>query len=126
MTKIISAAVAVAAFLLVFQGLSFAEEAGLGGDILYTKPVKSVMFKHKPHVEDFGLSCNLCHDKIFQMDALNAEKSPDFNHKGFKAGKYCGACHDGKSGFGMEAQCTRCHGGVKAAVKNQKKAPAQK
>jgi len=30
--------------------------------IVWTKPVKSVVFYHKPHTEDFGLECDSCHD----------------------------------------------------------------
>jgi len=112
---------------LIFGGIDsrpvIAEEPGYGGDILYTKPIKAVMFSHKSHVEDFGMSCNLCHDKLFQMEALNAQKNEDFNHKTFQKRKYCGACHDGKMGFAMNAQCTRCHMGVKGynrAMKTEK------
>jgi c(7)-type cytochrome triheme protein len=102
-----------------------AEEAGLGGEIYFTKPVKSVLFSHKMHVDDLSMSCNLCHDKLFQMSALDAQNNADFNHKGFKAGKYCGACHDGKSGFSAGAQCTKCHLGVKGYNKAQKQEKAK-
>lgn len=115
--------IASVAFLCLDNRLSIAEEASYGGDILFTKPVKAVMFSHKSHVEDFGMSCNLCHDKLFQMEALNAQKNEDFNHKAFQKRKYCGSCHDGKMGFAMNAQCTRCHWGVKGydrAIKAEK------
>ncbi|HSB51729.1 MAG TPA: c(7)-type cytochrome triheme domain-containing protein [Dissulfurispiraceae bacterium] len=94
----------------VGAGQAIAEEGG-GGDILYSKPVKAVVFSHKVHVEQTGLDCNLCHDKLFQMEALTAEKSGTLNHKSFKEGKYCGACHDGSMTFG-NGQCARCHIGV--------------
>lgn len=96
-------------------------QEGYGEDIIFTKPVKGVLFSHKTHVEDSGMSCNLCHDKLFQMSALTAQESPDFTHKSFKAGKYCGACHDGKMGFPMDAQCAKCHTGVKGLKKAEKK-----
>lgn len=102
------------------QCVAGAEEAGYGGDILYTKPVKSVIFSHKNHVEELGLSCNLCHDKLFQMDALNAQKNADFTMKALYAGKYCGACHDGKMAFASNTQCARCHIGSKGFNKLQK------
>ncbi|MCX7914178.1 MAG: hypothetical protein N2511_06295 [Thermodesulfovibrionales bacterium] len=89
--------------------------------IIYTKPVKAVSFNHKAHSEDYGISCNICHDKIFQMEALNVEKSNDFNHRSFSKGKYCGACHDGKKGFAMDKQCTKCHIGVKGLNTKAKK-----
>lgn len=98
-----------------------AAQEGYGEDIIFTKPVKGVLFSHKVHVEDSGLSCNLCHDKLFQMSALTAQESADFNHKSFKVGKYCGACHDGKMGFAMDAQCAKCHTGVKGLKKAENK-----
>lgn len=114
--------------LVILSGLYFfmtnsllAEQAGSEDLIIYTKPVKAVSFNHKAHSEDYGISCNICHDKLFQMEALNVEKKDDFNHKSFSKGKYCGACHDGKKGFAMDKQCTRCHIGVKGLNKMGKK-----
>src|SRR5512139_1244127 len=97
-----------------------AAESGMGGEILYTKQVKGVLFSHKTHVEDTGLDCNACHDKLFQMAALNAQESADFTMKSLYAGKYCGACHDGKMAFASNTQCARCHVGVKGYTKAQK------
>ncbi len=99
-----------------------AEETAYGGDIVYAKPVKGVIFSHKAHVDDLGLSCNMCHDKLFQMDALNAQKNDDFTMKSLYSGKYCGACHDGKTAFASNTQCARCHIGVKGYDKAQKAA----
>ncbi|MBF0329743.1 MAG: cytochrome C [Nitrospirae bacterium] len=84
-----------------------------GGDIVYTKPVKSVVFSHKIHVEDKGLACDKCHPKLFEPKALNAQGKSDFKMDAFYKGKYCGACHDGKTAFASNTQCARCHGGVK-------------
>lgn len=106
--------------LYTFGNLVFAEQAADEGLIIYTKPVKSVIFNHKAHSEDYGISCNICHDKLFQMEALSVENKADFNHKAFNKGKYCGACHDGKKGFAMDKQCTKCHIGVKGYNKLQK------
>jgi c(7)-type cytochrome triheme protein len=120
------ASVVILALSLVLGGLyggpRHAEaQEGYGEDIIFTKPVKGVLFSHKTHVEDTGLDCNVCHDKLFQMSALTAQEGSDFNHKSFKAGKYCGACHDGKMGFAMDAQCAKCHTGVKGLKKAEKK-----
>ncbi len=84
-----------------------------GGEIYYTKPVKSVLFSHKLHVEDRGLGCDMCHTKLFEMQALAAQQRPDFTMKSLYAGKYCGACHNGKMAFASNTQCARCHDGVK-------------
>ncbi len=118
--------ISVVIFILILAGLYLsnnvvvAQQAEEEGVFIYTKPVKSVSFNHKVHSEDYGISCNICHDKLFQMEALNAEKNADFNHKAFSKGKYCGACHDGKKGFAMDKQCTKCHIGVKGLNRAQK------
>jgi c(7)-type cytochrome triheme protein len=105
---------------LLFHGLpAAAEQTGLGGDVLFTKPVKTVVFSHKSHVEDLNMSCNSCHDKLFQMESGAAEKLADFNHKGFDKGMYCGSCH-GKTASPMNTECTKCHIGVKGHAKLQK------
>lgn len=69
------------------------------------------LFSHKAHVNDAGLQCNDCHDKIFQMSASSSKANDDFNKISFGEGKYCGACHNGSLAFGVqdEAHCSRCH-----------------
>ncbi|HTZ19163.1 MAG TPA: c(7)-type cytochrome triheme domain-containing protein [Dissulfurispiraceae bacterium] len=112
---------AVAVMGAVFEGRSIAEDDTVGGgEIVYTKPVKAVLFSHKSHAA-MGLDCNACHDKIFQMAALSAESQPDFNMKGLYDKKYCGSCHakDGMA-FASDTQCARCHIGTKGFDKNQK------
>ena len=96
-------------FALVSVGILEIFASG-GGDILYTKPVKSVLFSHKAHEK---ISCSDCHSGLFEMKALAAQDYPDFNMDALYKGKYCGACHNGKQAFASNTQCARCHGGVK-------------
>jgi len=112
--------------VITYGRLLSANELVHGGDIIYTKPVKSVIFSHKVHVEDRGLSCDNCHDKLFVPEALNAEQKNDFNMESLYKGKYCGACHDGKTAFASNTQCARCHAGVKGYVEQQKKGEPSK
>lgn len=84
-----------------------------GGDIVYDKPLKAVFFSHKFHAEDMGMSCEMCHDGIFQMAARAAQDNEDFTMQGLYDGKYCGACHNGSMAFASNTQCARCHIGVK-------------
>ncbi|MFQ3573553.1 MAG: c(7)-type cytochrome triheme domain-containing protein [Thermodesulfovibrionales bacterium] len=93
-----------------------------GGDILYTKPVKSVLFSHKSHAK---ISCDRCHSGLFEMKALAAQEKPDFNMDALYKGKYCGACHNGKDAFASNTQCARCHGGV-SEYEHFKKKPQKK
>jgi c(7)-type cytochrome triheme protein len=84
-----------------------------GGDVVYTKPVKSVIFSHKAHVEEIGLGCDMCHAGLFDMQNLAAQEKDDFTMESLYAGKYCGVCHDGGMAFASNTQCARCHIGVK-------------
>ncbi len=84
-----------------------------GGDILYTEPVKSVIFSHNIHVEKNGLECDSCHDGLFEMKALAAQTKENFTMNALYQGEYCGACHDGSTAFASNTQCATCHIGVK-------------
>jgi c(7)-type cytochrome triheme protein len=81
--------------------------------IVWTKPVKAVIFDHKAHTEDFSLECEACHDDLFAMQKGAAEKSDNFTMKALYEGKYCGKCHDGSTAFASNTRCNTCHIGVK-------------
>jgi len=80
-----------------------------GGGILYTKPVKSVLFRHAYHVDDKKISCEKCHSGLFEMEALLAQEKKDFVMESLYRGRYCGACHNGRQAFAADTQCARCH-----------------
>ncbi|MCL7487438.1 MAG: hypothetical protein M8357_04595 [Desulfobulbaceae bacterium] len=81
--------------------------------IVFTKPVKAVIFDHKMHVEDMGFNCGDCHSDLFKMHIGSAEENPDaFIMEALYNGEYCGACHDGDSAFASDTRCTTCHIGV--------------
>jgi c(7)-type cytochrome triheme protein len=108
--------VALIAFSLICTAAAYGEtkgEKGSGEGILYTKPVKSVLFTHKKHGADQRLSCVQCHNGLFEMEALKVQKKKDFIMESFYQGKYCGACHNGKDAFASNTQCARCHIRVK-------------
>ena len=81
--------------------------------IIWTKPVKAVVFYHKTHTMDQELDCESCHDDLFQMEAGAAEEEDDFNMESLYDGNYCGACHDGDTAFASNTRCTSCHIGVR-------------
>ena len=95
------------------------------GDIVYTEPVKSVVFSHELHVVKKGLGCDRCHSGLFAPAAYSASKKGDFTMASFYKGKYCGACHNGKTAFASDSQCARCHAGVKGARAYASEAAAQ-
>lgn len=80
-----------------------------GGGILYTQPLKSVIFRHKQHVDVQKISCEKCHSGLFGMNALKVQENKDFNMDSLYRGKYCGSCHNGKNAFAADTQCARCH-----------------
>jgi len=81
--------------------------------IIFTKPVKAVIFDHKLHVDDMGLNCTNCHSEVFKMMIGDAEKNEqEFTMESLYKGKYCGACHDGEQAFASSTLCTTCHIGV--------------
>ena len=99
---------------IVNVGLTLAEEeVEHGGDIVYTKPLKAVIFSHKAHTEDLGLQCDWCHEETFEMEALHMQESADFNMESLCNENYCGTCHNGDIAFSTTTQCARCHIGVK-------------
>lgn len=69
------------------------------------KGVKPAVFSHWLHRKKYA--CRVCHSELeFNMKTNTTE----ITEKANVAGKYCGACHDGKSAFGQE-QCRKCHNG---------------
>jgi len=106
------------AAVLLLLGLAMAgqalggEDKEGGGTIVFTKPVKAVIFEHKSHIAN-GLECDSCHSGIFEMATGTAEAKDDFTMASLYKGKYCGACHDGSTAFASNTRCTVCHIGVK-------------
>ncbi len=84
-----------------------------GGDIVYTKPVKAVLFSHKAHVLNLGLQCEWCHDSTFQMEAGAMESDASVGMDSLCDDRYCGTCHNDDVAFSTTTQCARCHIGVK-------------
>ena len=70
------------------------------------------MLKHKTHVVTAGISCDSCHPDLFERKRGAAKAKGDYNMASLDAGKYCGACHDGKTAFSTTApeSCKTCHG----------------
>jgi len=80
--------------------------------IIFTKPLKAVLFDHKIHVEEAGLSCEDCHEELFPQEAGSTQENKDFDMNALYNGKYCGACHDGEMAFSSNTRCATCHIGV--------------
>lgn len=103
--------------VVVSAGLPAQAAEKHGGDILYTKPVDTVRFSHQVHVEKRELPCDLCHARLFSMQAGAAQEKTDFTMKSLMEGNYCGACHNGIMAFASNTRCGDCHTGVKGGGK---------
>ncbi|MDD2365013.1 MAG: cytochrome c3 family protein [Desulfuromonadaceae bacterium] len=60
-------------------------------------------FSHVKHLEMF--KCDDCHSAIF----FGGNRSIRYTMPEMEKGKSCGACHDGKSAFGVNGSCEKCH-----------------
>lgn len=69
-----------------------------------SKGARPVVFSHWVHRAQ--ANCAICHSELeFAMKAGETEISETEN----QAGRYCGACHNGKIAFGLADNCQRCH-----------------
>lgn len=76
--------------------------------------VKPVSFAHWQHREHF--TCSVCHSELeFVMSTGVTEITEADN----LAGRYCGACHNGKRAFAPAGNCNRCHSGTLATGKGK-------
>ena len=76
-----------------------------GGEITFPvqDPGKAV-FSHEAHVLKAKVGCRECHPKLY----LDVARSKRVTMKQMAQGRSCGACHQGKRAFGLDA-CVKCH-----------------
>ncbi len=85
------------AALAVEGDIVFKREGGEGG----TPPA---VFPHWIH--RIRYKCYACHDAIFKMK----RGADDITMDAIAEGKFCGACHDGKTAWAVSFEtCNRCH-----------------
>jgi c(7)-type cytochrome triheme protein len=95
----------IAASLLA---LSYAWAVTGGGDIIFgIEGMPSVVFSHDSHVGAAKKKCSECHYGIY----TNHSQHKAVGMAGMRAGKSCGACHDGKKAFSVvtSKDCEKCH-----------------
>lgn len=81
------------------------------GDIVFDRrkaqETPAAVFPHWFHRIRFR--CYVCHPAIFPM---RKSGGAEITMNGIRAGKYCGACHDGKTAWEPSFDsCSRCHVG---------------
>ncbi|HUK63405.1 MAG TPA: c(7)-type cytochrome triheme domain-containing protein [Dongiaceae bacterium] len=67
-----------------------------------------VTFSHDSHVDTKKPACTTCHPTQFSILKTTSARPASITHDGMDAGRYCGACHNGKAAFGLD-QCALCH-----------------
>jgi len=69
--------------------------------------VKPVAFSHWLHRKKY--TCRVCH---FELEFNMQHNTTEVTEKANQAGKFCGACHNGRTAFGHEKpHCEKCHNG---------------
>ncbi len=76
-----------------------------GNVIMKPDGAKPVIFSHWEH--RLRYTCRVCH---FELEINFKAGSTGITMEDNVEGKYCGACHNGKTAFGIE-KCSRCHNG---------------
>jgi len=98
--------------------------------VVFTYPVKAVVFDHDIHVERGNIACESCHKEVFAMKKGTVEEQERRNintEEGKREylerlhARYCGTCHDADHAFGYLTRCTVCHIGVKGYRELQEK-----
>lgn len=93
----------VTALMLLAAGPAVATVGG--GEITFpvTDPGKTV-FSHEVHVMKAKVGCKECHPRLY----LDVARSKRVTMKQMEKGRSCGACHQGKRAFALDA-CDKCH-----------------
>lgn len=68
-----------------------------------TFKASQAFFSHKLHTKI--LNCDNCHEGIF----IGGANSKRYTMTDMAKGKSCGVCHEGKTVFGVEGNCGKCH-----------------
>ena len=68
-------------------------------------------FSHWTH--RLRYTCEVCHTELEFSMKVN---STEISHEELKNGRYCGACHNGKSAFSHQQDCIKCHNDDKSYV----------
>jgi c(7)-type cytochrome triheme protein len=99
-----------AAAIIALGVLAMAAEAQMKGPADFDFAGGSegkVTFSHEKHAPK-NAKCTDCHTKIFKM-AKGQRSAPKMAE--MEKGQSCGACHNGKTAFGVKdkADCAKCH-----------------
>ena len=93
--------------VLTFMSAALAFAVPKGKVLEFTgSPMGKVVFDGSVHEKVSG-SCKACHKEGMFPKMKKGTVSIKMND--MYAGKYCGACHNGKVTFALAQNCNRCH-----------------
>ena len=101
----------VGAILVASTALPVGSVGEVLGDIVFQpenedRGTAPAVFPHWVHRARY--KCYACHPALFEMKAGANPMTMDTMQKG----EHCGACHDGKTAWGIDfGTCNRCHAG---------------
>jgi c(7)-type cytochrome triheme protein len=99
------------ALVVMLTALPVASALAVLGDIVFqtdneARGTAPAVFPHWVHRVRY--KCYACHPAVFEMKAGANPTTMDT----IEAGEHCGACHDGKTAWGVGFDtCNRCHTG---------------
>ena len=77
----------------------------LRDEVFVTRDTGRVVFSHTAHLKqrEMRSNCRACHETLFSLNRGKRHTMAEM-----RGGRSCGACHDGRKAFGVDA-CSRCH-----------------
>jgi c(7)-type cytochrome triheme protein len=69
-----------------------------------------VVFNHESHVDPAEPRCQSCHGGLFRINAAGQPLEGELSYERIHEGDLCHSCHDGKSAFAVDDDCSTCHG----------------
>lgn len=69
-----------------------------------------VVFDHEVHSMTVDNQCKACHASLFRLTEPGRPVSGKLTYEAVHEGALCASCHDGKTAFAVDEDCSNCHG----------------
>lgn len=69
-----------------------------------------VVFDHELHSMAADNQCKACHASLFRLTEPGRPVSGKMTYEAVHEGALCASCHDGKTAFAVDEDCSNCHG----------------
>ncbi len=68
-----------------------------------------VTFSHRSHVDSKNPKCGACHNGPFRLTEAGKPVVGELSQKRIHEGDLCASCHNGKTAFSVQDDCSACH-----------------